>query len=104
MRLTAYIQSNHQISRRAFVDMIKHGYVLVNTKKVESYAEEVTSGDIVEITTPNFKLKDTVKGEKTSSTIILLNKPKGYVTSKSDPHNETIYDILPPEFKKYYYI
>jgi 23S rRNA pseudouridine2605 synthase len=36
--------------------------------------------------------------------LLLFNKPKGYVVSKSDPHNKTIYELLPPEFHSYYYI
>jgi 23S rRNA pseudouridine2605 synthase len=36
--------------------------------------------------------------------LILFNKPKGYVVSKSDPHNATIYELLPSAFQTYYYI
>ena len=104
MRLTTYIQTHHHISRRNFVSFIDDGAVSLNGKKVESYKQEITPGDTIEIVAPNFKLKDTVKEEKKISKIILFNKPKGYVASKSDPHNDTIYDILPPEFKNYYYI
>jgi pseudouridine synthase len=35
---------------------------------------------------------------------VLFNKPKGYVVSKSDPHNVTIYTLLPPAFQTYYAI
>jgi 23S rRNA pseudouridine2605 synthase len=28
----------------------------------------------------------------------------GYVVSKSDPHNTTIYELLPKEFQGFYYI
>ncbi|MDR0650179.1 MAG: hypothetical protein LBG59_01925 [Candidatus Peribacteria bacterium] len=35
---------------------------------------------------------------------MLFNKPKGYVVSKSDPYNTTIYELLPPTFQTYYYI
>ncbi|EKD24765.1 MAG: pseudouridylate synthase [uncultured bacterium (gcode 4)] len=34
----------------------------------------------------------------------MLNKPLGYVASKADLHNKTIYEILPPEYINYYYI
>lgn len=36
--------------------------------------------------------------------IVLFNKPMGYVCSKSDNHNKTIYEILPKEFANYFYI
>lgn len=36
---------------------------------------------------------------------MIFNKPVGYTCSKADPHNPTIYEILPEELrKKYYYI
>lgn len=104
MRLLTYIQTRHQISRRNFVDVIKQGYVFVNDKKVESYAQEVKSGDLVSVVAPNFTINEIVQEEKKIAKIILFNKPKGYVVSKSDPHNTTIYEILPPDFKNYYYI
>lgn len=37
------------------------------------------------------------------SQIILFYKPVGYTVSKSDPHNDTIFDILPFEWKRIYY-
>jgi 23S rRNA pseudouridine2605 synthase len=36
--------------------------------------------------------------------LLLFNKPKGYVVSMSDPHNPTVYELLPEEFHQYYYI
>ena len=37
--------------------------------------------------------------------IVAFNKPVGYVVSKSDKHNKTIFDILPSSWKKdFYYI
>jgi len=104
MRLLTYIQTRHQISRRNFVALIKQGCVFVNEKKIDAYTQEVQNGDHIIITSPKYTLKETVQIEQTSSKIILFNKPKGYVASKSDPHNKTIYDMLPPEFKNYYYI
>ena len=104
MRLTTYIQTRHQISRRNFVALINQGYVSVNGKKVDSYTQEIQTGDKIAIKSPKFSINETVQAQEKSSKLILLNKPKGYVASKADPHNKTIYDILPPEFKNYYYI
>lgn len=36
--------------------------------------------------------------------LIAFHKPIGYVCSHSDPHNKTIYDILPSDFQHYHYI
>jgi len=104
MRLLTYIQTHHQISRRTLVTFVKEGYISINGKKIESYTQEVQQGDVLEIQTSNFNLKTVVATEQKTSKIILFNKPKGYIVSKSDPHNRTIYDILPLEFKNYYYI
>jgi 23S rRNA pseudouridine2605 synthase len=37
-------------------------------------------------------------------TVICFHKPTGYVVSKNDKHNATIYEILPNEYRDYYYI
>lgn len=104
MRLLTYIQTCHQISRRVFVSLVKQGYVTINSQKISSYTQEVHPGDTLAIKAPNMTLQEVVQESIQTGTIILLNKPKGYVASKSDPHNKTIYDILPPQFKNYYYI
>ena len=104
MRLITYIQTRHQISRRNFVSLVKQGYVSVNGKKINSYTQEVISGDKLLIKTPTFNIEETIQEVQKKSMVILFNKPKGYVASKFDPHNKTIYDILPPEFNNYYYI
>jgi 16S rRNA U516 pseudouridylate synthase RsuA-like enzyme len=104
MRLLTYIQTRHQLSRRNFVAMVNKEYVSINGKKITSYTQEVITGDKLSIKAPNFKIDEIIEEKQTSSTLILLNKPLGYVASKSDPHNKTIYEILPPEYTNYYYI
>lgn len=104
MRLITYIQTRHQISRRNFVSLVKQGVVFVNNAPITSYTQEVATGDVLMVKAPKFNIQETIQEEQKQTTLILLNKPIGYVASKSDPHNKTIYDILPPEFKNYYYI
>lgn len=104
MRLITYIQTRHQLSRRVFVSYINQKYITVNGHVVSSYTQEVNVGDTISIKAPNFTLQEVVQDGKKTGVILLLNKPKGYVASKSDPHNKTIYDILPPEYKNFYYI
>jgi 16S rRNA U516 pseudouridylate synthase RsuA-like enzyme len=37
--------------------------------------------------------------------IVIFNKPKGYVVSKEDKHNKTIFELLPESWRKdFYYI
>ena len=104
MRLITYIQTRHQISRRTFVSLVKQGYVSINGKAISSYTQEVKTGDKLNVKAPNFTIDETIEEAQKKTTLILLNKPIGYVASKSDPHNKTIYELLPPEFKNYYYI
>ncbi|MEI7558426.1 MAG: hypothetical protein WCJ45_06630 [bacterium] len=104
MRLITYIQTRHQISRRKFVDFVNQGYISINNKKITSYTQEVIEGDKLNIKAPKLSIEEIIQEKQKVPTIILLNKPVGYVASKSDPHNKTIYEILPPEFNNYYYI
>jgi 16S rRNA U516 pseudouridylate synthase RsuA-like enzyme len=84
--------------------MVNKEYVFINGKKITSYTQEVITGDKLSIKAPNFKIDEVIEENQEASTLILLNKPLGYVASKSDPHNKTIYEILPPEYTNYYYI
>jgi 16S rRNA U516 pseudouridylate synthase RsuA-like enzyme len=37
--------------------------------------------------------------------VVALHKPVGYVVSKDDKHNDTIYNFLPPSWKEdFYYV
>ncbi|MFA7298772.1 MAG: pseudouridine synthase [Candidatus Absconditabacterales bacterium] len=104
MRLLTYIQTRHQISRRSFVVLVNKECVFINGKKITAYTQEVVTGDKLKIKAQNFVIEEVIQETQKSSTLILLNKPLGYVASKSDPHNKTIYEILPPEYTNYYYI
>ncbi len=104
MRLITYVQTRHQISRRNFVSFIKQWYVGINGKPISSYTQEVKTGDKLKIKAPNFTIEEIIQEVQKTSTLILLNKPVGYVASKSDLHNKTIYELLPPEYINYYYI
>lgn len=104
MRLITYIQTRHQISRRGFVSLVKQGHVFVNGKKIDSYTQEVVTGDKLKVKDQKLTIEETIQEVQKKSTLILFNKPKGYVASKSDPHNKTIYELLPPEYTNYYYI
>ena len=104
MRLITYTQTRHQISRRSFVALVNKECVFINGKKITSYTQEVMTGDKLKIKSPNIAIEEIIQEEQKERILILLNKPVGYVASKFDLHNKTIYEILPPEFKNYYYI
>lgn len=101
LRLNKYVQENFWISRRKFVSLIDSGDVFVDWQKVQSYSFEVKWGELFEIR--NLKIKEKIKISNWVN-IVLFNKPVGYVCSKEDKHNKTIYEILPKEFQNYFYI
>jgi len=105
MLLRDYLQTNHWISRRKIVDLIKQWNVFLNEKKIESYKQEINENDSLKISL--LKIDEIVNLEQKEHIpeLLAFNKPKWYTCSKSDPHNKTFYEILPSEFKnKYYYI
>lgn len=114
MLLLRYLQTVQHFSRRSVIDLIKQEKILINGKKVEAFKQELQEGDEIRILSER---KDTAilrfhrdgvpqeeGGDQPKQRLLLFNKPKGYVVSKSDPHNQTIYELLPPEFQHYYYI
>jgi len=104
MRLITYTQTRHQISRRSFVALVNKECVFINGKKITSYTQEVNTGDKLKIKSPNIAIEEIIQEEQKERILILLNKPVGYVASKFDLHNKTIYELLPPEYINYYYI
>ncbi|PJA48146.1 MAG: hypothetical protein CO170_03605 [candidate division SR1 bacterium CG_4_9_14_3_um_filter_40_9] len=102
MLLREYLQSVHSISRRKFTDLVDQGKIFLNGKLVNSYKQLIQEDDRLEMI--DDRLKETVHMVVSESRIVLFNKPVGYVVSKSDPHNQTIYELLPKEFQGLYYI
>ncbi|MDR0370048.1 MAG: pseudouridine synthase [Candidatus Peribacteria bacterium] len=101
MNILNYLQSTSHLSRRKIVTLIKQGEILVNGKKVESFKHPIQLGDSIQIANHNSNI---VVPSTQDKKLLLFNKPKGYVVSKSDPHNATIYELLPSEYQNYYYI
>ncbi len=102
MRLNKYIQENFGISRRKFVDLVNSSKVFLDGNKVDSYSRELKWWEVLEIKW--LKIKKKISNFSKELDIIVFNKPKWFVCSKSDKHNKTIYELLPKEFKNYFYI
>ena len=107
MQIIPFLQNSKWRSRRKIVSLIQNGQIFLNNEKIESFKSELKNKDILSIIDENWNKENiTISSESSSSKwkLILFNKPKWYVVSKSDPHNTTIYELLPPEFKNRYYI
>lgn len=100
MKLREFLQ-DQWLSRRTITSSIDAGDVFVNNKKIESYGETLNGGDVVKF--QNQVWTYTISNNKKSE-FIAFYKPIGYVCSKSDPHNTTIYEILPKQYHGWYYI
>ena len=87
IRLNRFIANSGLCSRREADEMIHEGFISVNGRKVTDLGIKV-------------KLDDDVRyrGKKLSAekkVYILMNKPKGYVTTVEDPHAEhTVLELI----------
>lgn len=106
MKLITYLQKTKQVTRREFAQMLKEQVLFVNDLPVTSFDSGVSIGDKIKIVIKEGNYEETIQYiPSIRPTIILFHKPVGYVVSKDDPHNRTIYDILPPRRKKdFWYI
>jgi 23S rRNA pseudouridine2605 synthase len=91
MRINKYVALATGMSRRAADAVIERGRVQVNGKSPES-GQDITDTDAVtldgrSITPP------------VNTTTIIFNKPTGYVVSRDGQGSQTIYDLLPQEYR-----
>lgn len=88
MPLNKYISHCGICSRRKAVDFIKEGHVTVNGEKIEEPAFKVTPKDVV-------TLKDKRIFIQKNLVYVLLNKPKGYITTTDDPEGrQTVMELV----------
>ncbi len=80
MRLNKYIAMSGVCSRRKADELISKGKVCINGEIISSLGIDVKDNDIVQVNGKNI-----TKEEK--KVYIMLNKPKGYITTSSDQFN-----------------
>ncbi len=92
MRLNKFIASTGYCSRRKADELIESGTVRIN-------GEPATLGHQVDPQNDRISIHGKTIHAPDKFTYIMLNKPTGYTTTKSDPHaDRTIYELLPDKF------
>jgi len=81
-------------SRRKAEEMIRQGRVSVN-------GQIAVLGVQADLQEDSIKVDGKRVQGATGHVYLLLNKPKGYLTTRTDPEGrQTVYDLLPPRFHK----
>lgn len=87
IRLNKYIANSGVCSRREADNHITAGEITVNGEIITTLGTKIKMGDEVKFN------GEVIKGEK--KVYLILNKPKGYVTSVDDPHAEkTVMELI----------
>lgn len=70
---------------------------MINNKRVTELGTQVQEGDTVTVDGKPLRQLDQV--------VIVLNKPRGYICTRSDTHDRpTIYDLLPAKFQHLHHV
>ncbi len=106
MKLVSYLQKNTKLSRRSITKLIDEWVIFLNKNIVESYTQKIEVWDTIAVKWKNYTIvqKDLQDNDSTNAKMLLFHKPLGYVVSKDDPHNTTIYEILPKKYHNWRYI
>lgn len=104
MKLLTYIQQNYGLARRTITEAIKEKRVFLDGEAVEWYSTILKNGQRLEAKILDRRINDVVTDTEIQSELIVFHKPMGYVCSKNDAHNKTIYRLIGDEYKNHYYI
>lgn len=90
MRLNKFIASTGRYSRRSADRLIEQNRVKVNGRTAK-VGQNITENDQVEVDSRPVFIQRT-------KTLLILNKPEGYVCSRRGQGSKTIYQLLPDKF------
>ena len=94
-RLNKYIASCGICSRRKADELIEAGKVKVNDQIVTNLGMQVSDTDVV-------KVEDKVISKEEKKVYIVLNKPKGYVTTNNEQFNrKSVIDLIHEDVRVY---
>ncbi|MDH3271521.1 MAG: S4 domain-containing protein, partial [Gemmatimonadota bacterium] len=98
VRIQKYLSQAGRASRREAERLMESGRVSVNGEVVRELGQKVVPGrDVVAV--------DGVRVDMAEERWILLHKPPGVLTTRSDPHGgRTVYDLLPEELHGLTYV
>jgi len=87
IRLNKFIANAGVCSRREADDLIKMGLITVNGEEIIDFGFKVKPSDRVKYNGSNLNAEEKV--------YLILNKPKGYITTTSDPEDrDTVVDLV----------
>jgi 23S rRNA pseudouridine2605 synthase len=93
MRLNRYLAAAGICSRRKCDELIAAGRVTINGRVCTDFSAQPSARDHVKVDGKLVHIDPPIT--------IALHKPAGFVCTKSDPHaRDTIYDLLPPNFRR----
>jgi len=92
MRLQVFLSHNGVCSRRAAMDLIQAGRVMINNRIVKEPSTPVTGEEEIKVDGQKIGAKEYAW--------VMLNKPAGYTTTKDDIHaDKTVMDLLPSHLR-----
>jgi 23S rRNA pseudouridine2605 synthase len=97
MRLNRYLAAAGLGSRRKCDELIATGRVTINGEVCTNFSAQPSPRDHVKVDGKLMHIDQPLT--------ILLHKPPGFVSTKSDPHaRDTIFNLLPPKFSRLFNI